>query len=86
MKVNAVICLIKGERNIDQARGELNSLKSDEDLKNDTICLSMLKQIEIYLLIQEKKYEEAIKTVKAGGVANVQDALLLAQLNIFMKN
>jgi hypothetical protein len=80
MQVNAAISLIKSN-NFEQARKLISNLQNGEQI-NLEFHAATLNSLEVYILVKEKKLEEALK-VKMG--TTLREAFIRAQLYLQLK-
>jgi hypothetical protein len=85
MKLNGVICLIKSN-NLEEAGEQLMTMKSDEAFREEEEYVEIIKDLEVFMLIKAKKYQQALQMVTTQQTSNVQDVLLAAQLDLYLKN
>mmetsp|Transcript_34683 Transcript_34683/g.53160 ORF Transcript_34683/g.53160 Transcript_34683/m.53160 type:complete len:438 (-) Transcript_34683:20-1333(-) len=83
LQVNAVISLIKSN-SFDEARAMLDKIKKQPHFQKSQSLTSLCQSIKVYLLVKDKKYEEALGEIKTD-VQDFKTVFLKAYLLLSLK-
>lgn len=66
MQINAIISLIKSNV-FEEAQNLLSKTSKRPEFADDTEFQNLFKNLNVFFLIKDKKYEEAIKELRANN-------------------